>query len=210
MVESKFQLLFPHGRFHPAEALRGHVPHPGTQYQTGTRLAINAPPPRLSFHHLHSLRPFTSKDCDIWVSPQARTEIRKTESSRLVQGVTPAEGQLGILILQQAPLRIVDFMSGIYGVRQQELARFCERAPVFSDIKVIDPIFLFRSKCHCLLRLDQSDRHDERHVRMMALVLPEYLSFYSLLSVPIRAIRGQKFFEIGRLSLAAGTLQRCQ
>ena len=103
---------------------------------------------------LHLLRPFTSKDCDIWVSPQAWTEIRKTESSRLVQGVSPADGQLGILTLQQAPLRIVDFMSGIYGIRQQELARLCERAPVFNDIKVIDPIYLFRSKCHCLLGLD--------------------------------------------------------
>jgi len=67
-------------------------------------------------------------------------------------------------------------MSGIYGIRQQELARLCERAPVFNDIKVIDPIYLFRSKCHCLLGLDQSDRQDERHVRMMALVLPVYLS----------------------------------
>jgi hypothetical protein len=35
---------------------------------------------------------------------------------------------------------------------------------------------LFRSKCHCLLGLDQSDRQDARHVRMLALILPEYLS----------------------------------
>jgi hypothetical protein len=44
------------------------------------------------------------------------------------------------------------------------------------NIKVIDPIYLFRSKCHCLLGLDQTDRQDERHVRMLALILPEYLS----------------------------------
>lgn len=61
-------------------------------------------------------------------------------------------------------------------MRHEELARLCERSPVFNGIKVIDPIYLFRSKCHCLLGLDQSDRQDERHVRMMALVLPEYLS----------------------------------
>jgi len=67
-------------------------------------------------------------------------------------------------------------MSGVYGIRQEELARLGERAPVFNDIKVIDPIFLFRSKCHCLLGLDQSKRQDERHVRMLALILPEYLS----------------------------------
>lgn len=126
---------------------------------------------------LHALRPFTSKDCDIWVSPQAWTEIRRTECSRLVQGTSPTDGQLGILTLQQAPLRVVDFLSGVYGIRQDELARLCERAPVFNNIKVIDPTYLFRSKCHCLLGLDQSDRQDARHVRMLALILPEYLSF---------------------------------
>lgn len=125
---------------------------------------------------LHAFRPFTSKDCDIWVSPGAWTEIRKTENSRLVQGGSPADGQLGILTLQQVPLRIVDLLSGVYGIRQSELARLCERAPVFHGIKVIDPIYLFRSKCHCLLGLDQSERQDARHVRMLALIVPAYLS----------------------------------
>jgi hypothetical protein len=125
---------------------------------------------------LHALRPFTSKDCDIWVSPRAWTEIQTTESSRLVQGTSPADGQLGILTLQQAPLRVVDLLSGVYGIRQEELGRLCERAPVFNGIKVMDPIYLFRSKCHCLLGLDQSDRQDARHVRMLALILPAYLT----------------------------------
>jgi len=89
---------------------------------------------------LHALRPFTSKDCDIWVSPRAWTEIQKTEGSRLVRGASPVDGQLGILTLQLAPLRIVDFMSNVYGIQQEELARLCERAPVFYGIKVIDPI----------------------------------------------------------------------
>jgi hypothetical protein len=125
---------------------------------------------------LHALRPFTSKDCDIWVSPQAWNEIQKAERDRLVRGTSPIDGQLGILTLQQSPLRMVDLMSGVYGIRHEELARLCERAPVFNGIKVIDPICLFRSKCHCLLGLDQSDRQDARHVRMLALILPEYLS----------------------------------
>ena len=35
---------------------------------------------------------------------------------------------------------------------------------------------LFLSKCHCLLGLPQCDRQDARHIRMLALILPEYLS----------------------------------
>jgi hypothetical protein len=58
----------------------------------------------------------------------------------------------------------------------KDLDRVCERAPVFSGVKVLDPIYLFLSKCHCLLGLDQGGRQDERHVRMLALILPEYLS----------------------------------
>jgi len=127
-------------------------------------------------HELHALRPFTSKDCDVWVSPQAWNEIQTAERIRLVRGTSPIDGQLGILTLQQFPLRMVDLMSSVYGIRHEELSRLCERAPVFNGIKVIDPIYLFRSKCHCLLGLDQIDRQDARHVRMLALILPEYLS----------------------------------
>lgn len=125
---------------------------------------------------LHALRPFTSKDCDIWVSPQAWNEILNAERGRRVRGTSPIDGQLGILTLQQSPLRLVDLMSSVYGIRQEELAHLCERAPVFNGIKVIDPIYLFRSKCHCLLGLDQSDRQDARHVSMLALILPAYLT----------------------------------
>jgi len=36
--------------------------------------------------------------------------------------------------------------------------------------------FLTISKCHCLLGLPQGDRQDERHVRMLALILPQYFT----------------------------------
>lgn len=125
---------------------------------------------------LGSFRPFTSKDCDIWVSAPVWNEIKNQEGDRLVLGSSPADGQLGMLTLQKAPPRIVDLLSSVYGIRMQDLDRVCERAPVFSGVKVLDPIYLFLSKCHCLLGLDQSGRQDERHVRLLALILPEYLA----------------------------------
>ena len=125
---------------------------------------------------LGSFRPFTSKDCDIWVSAPVWKEIKHQEGDRLVLGCSPADGQLGVLTLQKAPPRIVDLLSSVYGIRMQDLDRVCERAPVFSGVKVLDPIYLFLSKCHCLLGLDQGGRQDERHVRMLSLILPEYLA----------------------------------
>lgn len=125
---------------------------------------------------LRELRPFTSKDCDIWVSARAWSEVQKAQRNHLVKGTSPVDGQLGILTLQKDPLLVVDFLSGVYGIRHDELARLCERAPVFDGVKIMDPLYLFRSKCHCLLGLPQADRQDERHVRMLALILPEYLT----------------------------------
>ncbi len=125
---------------------------------------------------LHALRPFTSKDCDIWVSYRAWSEVQKMEPRHLIKGNSPSDGQLGILTLQRNPLRVVDLLSNVFGIRHDQLGRLCQRAPIFSGIKVIDPLYLFRSKCHCFLGLPQGDRQDERHVRMLALILPEYIS----------------------------------
>jgi hypothetical protein len=67
-------------------------------------------------------------------------------------------------------------MSTVYGIPLRDHARLLERVIDNGNIKVMDPIYLFRSKCHCLIGLDQSSRQDARHVHMLALILPEYLS----------------------------------
>jgi hypothetical protein len=129
---------------------------------------------------LTSFRPFTSKDCDIWVSYAAFQYIRtKTGIGKLVVGTSPADGQLGILSLDTSPVVSVDLMTSVYGVPQETLPRLMERALVIGEIRVIDPIFLFQSKCCCLLGLDQIGRQDEKHVRMLTFVLPAH--FESLL-----------------------------
>jgi hypothetical protein len=130
--------------------------------------------------YLTSFRPFTSKDCDIWVSYDAFQYIRtKTGIGKLVVGTSPADGQLGILSLDTSPVVTVDLMTSVYGVPQETLPRLMERALVIGEIRVIDPIFLFQSKCCCLLGLDQIGRQDEKHVRMLTFVLPAH--FESLL-----------------------------
>ncbi len=127
-------------------------------------------------HALDPLRPFTSKDCDIWVSSNAWEKIKQKPGGILRKSTSPADGQLAILTLDQEPPLVVDLMTTVYGLRLQDLPRLLERALDDGGVKVLDPIYLFLSKCHCLLGLDQSGRQDERHVRMLALILPEYLA----------------------------------
>lgn len=126
---------------------------------------------------LEMLRPFTSKDCDVWISHSTWERLKKSPGGKLQKGTSPADGQLGILTLQEDPLRVVDLMSMVYGIPIRDHPRLLERVIDNGNIKVMDPILLFRSKCHCLLGLDQSDRQDARHVCMLALILPRYLSF---------------------------------
>ena len=129
---------------------------------------------------LLAFRPFTSKDCDIWVSYAAWKYIRsKVGIGKLVEGTSPADGQLGILSLNTSPVISVDLMTSVYGVPQDVLPRLMERSLVIGEIRVIDPIFLFQSKCCCFLGLDQIGRQDEKHVRMLVFVIPAH--FQSLL-----------------------------
>lgn len=124
---------------------------------------------------IERFQPFTSKDCDLWVSFAA---LRYIESSArggtLIKGNSPADGQIGIFTLKgERPLRI-DLMSNVYGVPQDKIPKVLERAIIVGGISIIDPISLFQSKCHCLLGLDQTGRQDEKHVRMLCQLLPEH------------------------------------
>lgn len=71
---------------------------------------------------------------------------------------------------------MVDLLSSVYGINVDEYPRLMVRALDDGTVRVIDPVYLFLSKCHCFLHLPQADRQDGRHVRMMAMILPEYLT----------------------------------
>lgn len=131
---------------------------------------------RIQSQALATLRPFTSNDCDVWISHVAWERLKRCPGGKLRKSTSPSDGQIAILTLKDEPPRVVDLMSTVYGIPPRNYPRLLERVIDDGSIKVIDPIFLFQSKCHCLLGLDQSDRQDERHVRMLALILPEYLS----------------------------------
>lgn len=123
---------------------------------------------------LSPMRPFTSKDCDIWVSHGTWMVLKRNPAIR--KGSSPADGQLGILTLSEEPPLVVDVLQSVYGIDVSEYPRLMQRALDDGTVRVIDPVYLFLSKCHCFLHLPQDGRQDERHVRMMAMILPEYLS----------------------------------
>lgn len=130
---------------------------------------------RVEGRPLDPMLPFTSKDCDIWVSPKTWKNLKR--DPKIKKGHSPSDGQLGIQTLSKNPLRVLDILSSVYGIKEKEYPRLMQRALDDGTIRVLDPLNLFLSKCHCLKHLPQADRQDERHVRMLILILPAYLSF---------------------------------
>ena len=92
---------------------------------------------RIEGRPLSPMRPFTSKDCDVWVSHQ--TWRRLKANPRVQKGGSPADGQLGILTLSEDPPLVVDILSSVYGIDVEQYPRLLERALDNGKIKVIDP-----------------------------------------------------------------------
>lgn len=125
---------------------------------------------------LQDFLPFTSRDCDVWVDWDGMKSLKTREGDSIILSKSPADGQLGIFVLEGEPRRLVDLMSGVYGIPPADNRRLAERALKVNGIRVLDPLHLFLCKCHCLIHLDQTDRQDEKHLRMLARILPLYLS----------------------------------
>jgi len=65
-------------------------------------------------------------------------------------------------------------MGGVYGIPAEMNPRLNERAINFEGVRVLDPLYLFQSKCHCLTNLPQGERQDKKHLLILSLILPEY------------------------------------
>lgn len=152
--------------------------------------------------------PFTSKDCDVWVSYAAQQYLRsKKEGGRLIAGDSPADGQVGVFSIEGSPPMSVDIMTNVYGVPEKKIKHLRDRTLVIEMIRVINPIYLFQSKCHCLLGLDQTGRQDEKHMRMLCLIVLEHVE--GLLNETIAGNITQRNF-INELNFLQKILKRSQ
>ena len=123
---------------------------------------------------LNALGPFTSKDCDVWVSHQAFEAIEGglISSSQLERSHSPADGQLGILTLENG--LILDLLQFVRGLNKGDAIRANDRAHQIAEIRVIDVLFLFKAKCHNLVGIDQEGRQDWKHLLILKAIIPSY------------------------------------
>ncbi len=124
---------------------------------------------------LRSFVPFTSEDCDIWVSAAAQKYIEAKKEGRLTKSRSPLDGQLAILNLGGDPPKVIDLLSNVFGIDPHDYPKLFNRSLIINKVRVLDPLYLFKSKCHCVISLDQQGRQDKRHLMMLTLILPAYM-----------------------------------
>lgn len=66
-------------------------------------------------------------------------------------------------------------MSGVFGIPPADIGKLEKRALEVRGIRLLDPLFLFKGKCHNLVKLPQVGRQDFKHLMMLGLILPAYL-----------------------------------
>lgn len=121
--------------------------------------------------------PFTSKDCDIWIDADGFKKISQVLDGYLKKSTSPLDGQLGIITSSDKEL-VLDLLQDVFGLKNNELKKAITRSLDIQDIKVIDPIYLFKGKFHNYTNLPQTGRNDTKHLRMLSLIIPEYLKAY--------------------------------
>jgi hypothetical protein len=150
---------------------------------------------------LEEYLPFTSKDCDLWVGAETFAKIDEVLDGNCVKGTSPADGQLGIFTTKDLPPKIVDLMIGVFGIPANQIGKAYERSLDLDGAKVLDPIFLLKGKCHNLVQLDQSKRQDEKHMRMMTLIVPAHLC-YVLRQIDGERLSPRQYLKEVKIALA--------
>lgn len=126
---------------------------------------------------LQRFLPYTSKDCDLWVAKETLDRIAQILDGRLIRAKDPADVQVGVFFPRCHPTRGIDLLGHIHGIRLSEMPAVCGRPLQLNGMLVMDPIYLFKAKCHNLVELSQARRNDEKHLLMLRDILPAFFTF---------------------------------
>lgn len=139
-----------------------------------------------------TLRPWTSRDLDFHGGPRdAKRAMRLFNASGEINDGTNPSPNAGVFTirLESGAMIVVDILTSVFGVSSTEIARSAVSWRLNADcaVQVIHPLLLLESKLACLRSLQQADRQDEKHVRLMVQVVNAWLQ--EQLSLPRDAFR---------------------
>lgn len=124
---------------------------------------------------LAPLRPFTSGDMDVYATRNGLMGLYEELGGKLLLS-GPREITDGTLIVGAEPdTRELDVLRSVKGLPKIDAQSAIPLEVCGHVIQVLFPHLLLQAKLENALRLDQRDRQDIKHVKIMALVLREFL-----------------------------------
>lgn len=124
---------------------------------------------------LTPLLPFTSGDMDVYATRNALMGLHEALGGRLLLS-GPREITDGTLIVGVEPdTRELDVLRSVNGLPKLDAQDAIPLVVCGHAVPVLFPHLLLQAKLENALRLDQRERQDVKHVRIMALVLREFL-----------------------------------
>lgn len=124
---------------------------------------------------LEPLVPFTSADMDVYATRNALMGLHEALGGKLLLS-GPREITDGTLIVGVEPdTRELDVLRSVHGLPKLDAQDAIPLEVCGHAVPVLFPHLLFQAKLENALRLDQRERQDVKHVKIMALVLREFL-----------------------------------
>jgi hypothetical protein len=124
---------------------------------------------------LTPLLPFTSGDMDVYATRNALMGLHEALGGKLLLS-GPREITDGTLIVGVEPdTRELDVLRSVNGLPKLDAQDAIPLVVCGHAVPVLFPHLLLQAKLENALRLDQRERQDVKHVRIMALVLREFL-----------------------------------
>ena len=126
---------------------------------------------------LREFRPFTSKDLDFYGDPQLLEELRRSLGglNKMSAPRGPVIGRIEVEI--DGSKRIVEVLQSVHGLSPKDLSKVTP--PILEvdqcNARVLDPMTLLKAKIHNAADIDQNDRSDVRHVKIMLLCVREFI-----------------------------------
>jgi hypothetical protein len=151
-------------------------------------------------HRVERFSPFTSSDLDV-LGNRATLESLASVAKAKAQlfPLKPPSNEVGVVIVKTADGRelLVEVLRYIEGVTNPELEESAFTFQVGSaTARVPSPIVLLRTKISNVASISQEGRQDEKHVRILASIMPEFLNS---LVVAVRQGRMDERGLVGRL-----------
>lgn len=124
---------------------------------------------------LAPFRPFTSKDLDLAGDRRLLREIQRTMGGeiRYSEPRTPVVGHVEISIGKV--VRKIEVLRDVKGLKQVDLVDTVEVVVDGLRVRVLAPIKILKAKICNTVTLDQEDRNDVNHVRIMIECVREFI-----------------------------------